>query len=152
MWKTIILLAVCLILALSFYQGNAPASLDVVEIKEKLFIAQLNDIYLNQDDYLGKTIKYEGMFTRYLLAVLAGKGTTCYLVYRNSPGCCGADGMAGFVVAWPDGSDKTYPSENDWCEVVGTLETHEENGQSYLRIVLDSLTVKSKRGAEFVSQ
>jgi len=149
MGKTIILLAVCLMLALSFYQGTAPASRDVVEIKEKLFIAQLNDVYLNQDDYLGKTIKYEGMFTRFLLA---GKGTTYCLVYRNSPGCCGADGMAGFVVAWPDGTDKTYPSENDWCEVVGTLETYEENGQSHLRIILDSLTVKSKRGAEFVSQ
>ena len=160
MRKTAMLLVACLTFALSVPTVGMPgqpaeqsarqiSSGDVVEIKEKLFLAQLNDVYLNQDDYLGKTIKYEGMFTKH---VWAEKRMTYYLVYRNSPGCCGADGMAGFLVVWPDGTDKTYPSENDWCEVVGTLEAYEENGQSDLRIILDSLTVKSKRGAEFVSR
>ncbi|HWS28901.1 MAG TPA: hypothetical protein VN512_02180 [Clostridia bacterium] len=185
MKKTAMLLAVCLLLALSGCQGNAlggstaesaaidsPAVLnspdgaeqtvrsaepaetqntddDVVEIKEKLFIAQLNDIYLNSDDYLGKTIRYEGMFAQYTWDEM---DMTYYLVYRKSPGCCGTDGQAGFEIVWPDGSEKTYPSENDWCEVVGTLESYEEFGQSYLRIVLDTLTVKAERGAEFVSQ
>ena len=125
------------------------ANSDMVEIKEKTFIAQINDIYLNQDDYLGKTIKYEGMFTSYTWEEV---GMTYYFVYRQSPGCCGMDGQAGFEVLWPDGSNKSYPNENDWCEVVGTLGIYEEDECSYLHIVLDSLTVKSKRGAEFVSQ
>ncbi|MDR3051105.1 MAG: hypothetical protein LBU67_05235 [Oscillospiraceae bacterium] len=126
-----------------------PMDSDTVEITESLFIAQLNDVYLNQDDYLGKKIRYEGMFTQYSWTET---NMTYYLVYRNSPGCCGADGQAGFEVVWPKGSDKTYPTENDWCEVTGTLETYDENGQSYLHIVLDSLTVKGERGAAFVSQ
>ena len=128
---------------------NQVSNGDMVEIKEKMFIAQLNDVYLNQDDYLGRTIKYEGMFTAYTWEEM---GMTYCLVYRQSPGCCGADGQAGFEVVWPDGSSKSYPNENDWCEVVGTLETYEEYGASYLHIILDSLTVKSERGAEFVSQ
>lgn len=122
---------------------------DVVEITEKLFIAQTNDIYLNYEDYIGKTIKYEGLFTQY---TWEEADMTYYLVYRKSPGCCGADGQAGFEVIWPDDSDNTYPNENDWVEVVGRLESYEELGQSYLRISLDSLTVKSERGADFVSQ
>jgi hypothetical protein len=121
----------------------------MVEIKENLFLTQLNDIFLNQADYLGKTIKYEGIFTSY---TWAEKNMTCYFVYRKSPGCCGADGQAGFEVVWPDDADKTYPKENDWCEVVGTLEQYDEDGQQYLRIALSSLTVKEKRGAEFVNQ
>ena len=122
---------------------------DMVEITENLFLAQLNEVYLNQDDYIGKKIKYEGMFTQYSWEET---GMTYYLVYRNSPGCCGTDGQAGFEVVRPEGSDMTYPAENDWCEVVGTLATYDENGQSYLHIVLDSLTVLDARGAEFVSQ
>jgi putative membrane protein len=121
---------------------------EVVEITEKLFIAQLNDIYLNQGEYIGKKIKYEGMFTQYSWEET---GMTYHLVYRKSPGCCGADGRAGFEVLWPNDLE-TYPNENDWCEVVGTLETYDENGQSYLHIVLDSLTVLETRGEEFVSQ
>ncbi|MDR0531357.1 MAG: hypothetical protein LBG83_04750 [Oscillospiraceae bacterium] len=126
-----------------------PAAGTVVEIKEKMFVGQLNDIYLNRNDYLGKTIKYEGMFTKY---TWEENNMTYYMVYRNSPGCCGADGEAGFEVAWPKGAGKGYPKENDWCEVVGTLESYEEDGQSFLRLALDSLTVLKKRGAEFVSQ
>ena len=122
---------------------------DIVEIRERMFIAQLNDIYLNQNDYLGKTIKYEGMFTSYTWEEM---GLSYYLVYRRSPGCCGADGQAGFEVVWPDGSNESFPNENDWCEVVGTLDNYDEDGYIYLHIILDSLTVKSERGAEFVSQ
>ncbi len=177
MRKTVFLPALCLLLILSGCQrypladgtspgaaqdaapaqsapddGAQPASSQadgVVEIKEKMFIAQLNDIYLNQDDYLGKTIRYEGMFTQYHWD---DTDMTYYMVYRQSPGCCGADGQAGFEVVWPEGADSTYPSENDWCQVVGTLEAYDEAGQSYLHIVLDSLTVLQERGAEFVSQ
>ncbi|MDR3270345.1 MAG: hypothetical protein LBT32_02365, partial [Peptococcaceae bacterium] len=41
------------------------ASGDILEIKEKMFVAQTNDIYYNAEDYLGKTLKYEGLFTVY---------------------------------------------------------------------------------------
>jgi uncharacterized membrane protein YcgQ (UPF0703/DUF1980 family) len=131
--------------------GGQPSdrSGEVVEIPEKLFLAQLNDICLNPDDYMGKTIKYQGMLTFYYWDET---DKNYYLVYRQSPGCCGADGQAGFEVIWPEGVDKGYPNENDWCEVVGTLESYVEFGQTYLRIRLESLTVLQERGLEFVSQ
>jgi zinc transport system permease protein len=128
---------------------SSPQSDDsVYEIKEKMFIAQLNDVYLNTEEYLGKKIKYEGLFTLYHWEET--NKTYCQ-VYRQSPGCCGADGQAGFEVYWPE-SDKVYPNENDWCEVIGTLETYQEDGMEYLQIALDSLTIKSERGLEFVTQ
>lgn len=121
----------------------------VVEIKEKMFIAQLNDIFLNPNDYVGKKIKYEGIFHEFFWEKT---GKTYYQVYRKSPGCCGADGQAGFEVVWPKGEEKGFPQIDDWCEVVGTLELYEEDGDSFLHIVLDSLKIKADRGAEFVSQ
>jgi len=115
-----------------------------VEIKEKMFIAQTNDIYLNAEDYIGKTIKYEGIFDSYTWE----EDLTYYAVIRYGPGCCGTDGNAGFEVVW----DNDYPEKDEWVEVIGTLEAYEESGWQYLRLNLSSLTVLSTRGAEYVSQ
>jgi hypothetical protein len=119
-----------------------------LEIKEKMFIAQTNDIYLNVEDYLGRTVKLEGLFkmTRY-----EDMDRTYCFVLRYGPGCCGNDGSAGFEVAW-ETPEKDYPAEDDWVEAVGVLSNYEEDGYPYLYLVLSSLTIKQERGAEFVSQ
>ncbi len=118
---------------------------DLVEIREKLFIAQINDIYLNAEDYLGKTIKYEGIFDSF---TWEETGDIYYYVIRYGPGCCGTDGNAGFEIAW----EGENPALNDWVEVIGVLELYEEDGRQYLRINVSSLTVLTTRGAEYVSQ
>jgi len=117
---------------------------DVIEIKENLFIAQTNDIYINTEDYLGRTIKYEGIFDYYFWEEA---DTTYYYVIRYGPGCCGYDGTAGFEVIW----DGDYPEQNDWVEAIGVLETYEENGMQYLRLQLTFLAVLDERGAEYVA-
>ncbi len=118
---------------------------DIIEIKEKMFIAQTNDIYFNPVDYLGKTIKYEGIFN---VHEVPETDTRYYSVIRYGPGCCGVDAYAGFEVIW----DKDYPEQEDWVEAVGVLKEYEENGYQYLRLELTSLTVLSTRGEEYVYQ
>jgi zinc transport system permease protein len=123
-----------------------PSSGEIVEIREKMFIAQTNDVYLNPEDYMGKTIKLEGLFK-----TEAGYGNTSYcFVIRYGPGCCGYDGNAGFEVAWD--ASRTYPTEDAWVEAVGVLSSYEEDGFPYLYLALSDLTVKEDRGAEFVTQ
>jgi len=117
---------------------------DVVEITEKLFIARTNDIYINTEDYLGKTIKYEGIF---MSDYWEDTDTTYRYVIRYGPGCCGYDSNAGFEVVW----DGDYPEENDWVEAVGVLEIYEEDGDEYLQLQLTALTVLDERGEEYVS-
>ncbi|MDR1390253.1 MAG: metal ABC transporter permease [Treponema sp.] len=120
----------------------------IVEIKEKMFIAQTNDVYLNAEDYLGKIFKLEGLFKSDSYADLSR--TYCF-VLRNGPGCCGNDGSVGFEVSW--GEDKPMPKNDDWVEAVGTLSYYEEDDFPYLYLALSSLTVKNgKRGAEYVVQ
>lgn len=118
---------------------------EIVEIKEKMFIAETNEIYLNKEEYIGKKIKLEGMFDE---QHSEEKDKTYYHVYRNGPGCCGNDGVAGFEVIW----DKEYPKINDWVEAIGTLEEYEDEGYHYMRIRLTELNVLEERGKEFVSQ
>lgn len=122
-----------------------PSSGDVIEIKEKMFIAQTNDIYLNPQDYLGKTISYEGLFKS---SYWEPDDITYYFVIRYGPGCCGFDGDAGFEVVW----NGDWPEENAWCSVTGVLEQYEDSGFQSLRLLLTSLTVKEDRGAEYVFQ
>jgi uncharacterized membrane protein YcgQ (UPF0703/DUF1980 family) len=119
---------------------------DIVEIKEKMFVAQTNDVYINPDEYLGRTIKLEGMFGLDL-----EMSPPVYYVFRYGPGCCGYDANAGFEVVWKD--EKTaYPNENDWVEAAGVLENYEDDGEPYLRLALTSLVVKAERGLETVEQ
>ena len=120
----------------------------VVEIKEKLFIAQTNDVYENPEDYLGKTLKVEGLFQYY--DPIAGD-EPYYFVIRYGPGCCGNDGNVGFEVLWEHG-EGAYPPADAWVEAQGVLKRYEEDGYPYICVSLSSLKVLNKRGAEFVTQ
>mgnify|MGYP001062721975 FL=1 len=93
--------------------------------------------------FIGKTIKIEGMYTTEKF-----NNNEYHYVYRVGPGCCGNDGsMCGFEMTY----DGEYPKDNDWIEVVGVLETYVEDGQTYLNLKADSVTVMEKRGSETVT-
>jgi zinc transport system permease protein len=126
-----------------------PVEKKVVEITEKLFIAQTNDIYLNAGDYMGSTIKLQGLFKK---AQYETRAEPYCFVLRYGPGCCGDDGNAGFEVAFRNGSLPAYPEEDDWVEAVGVLKSYVEDDYPYLYIELSSLDVLDERGAEFVTQ
>jgi zinc transport system permease protein len=121
----------------------------LIEIREKMFIAQTNDIYQNAEDYLGKTIKLQGLFKR---DQYAGNDAEYCFVLRYGPGCCGIDSNAGFEVAWDRLPEKPYPNEDDWVEATGNLGFYEEDGYPYLYLALSSLEVLDERGAEYVAQ
>lgn len=118
-----------------------------VEIKEKLFIAQTNDVYINTDEYLGKRIKLEGMFFSYEYPPTEER---IKLVIRYGPGCCGDDGNAGFEV-YLDDDAIALPEDNAWVEVIGELEWFQRENTWSIRLNVSHLEVKQERGAEMVT-
>jgi putative membrane protein len=119
---------------------------EAITITEKMYVSYINDIYTNPEKYLGKRIQIEGMYT---LNYYDETDTTYHYVYRVGPGCCGNDGsMCGFEFL----TTGDLPVENDWIEVVGTLEQYEENGDVYLTLNDSTVTVKQERGKENVNQ
>ncbi len=115
----------------------------VLEIGEKLFITQINDMYYNFQDYEDKTIIVEGMYALFV----NGEGGSYPGVYRLGPGCCGNDGWGGFMLYY----DGELPQENDWIRVTGTPElVKDEKGYSSLFLHVSSLVIMDERGAEFV--
>jgi putative membrane protein len=125
-------------------QDAASSSQGVIELTEKMYVTYINEIYTNYDDYIGRTIKLQGMFgSEYYDA----NKTTYYYVYRVGPGCCGNDGsMCGFEFTW----DGEMPQDNDWIQVVGTLNKYDLDGQTYLTLKASSVTKMAVRGAENV--
>lgn len=118
---------------------------DIIEIKEKMFIQQVNDVFYNFDMYKDKTIKIQGFIYIY---TDESTGNKFYYVIRNTPGCCGNDGTAGFEIKW----DKEYPEENEWVEAIGILKGEEVAYGVIPYIDLTSLEVKQERGLDFVAQ
>jgi uncharacterized membrane protein YcgQ (UPF0703/DUF1980 family) len=118
---------------------------DIFEIREKFFIQQCNDIYLNPDKYMGRTVKLEGMYDEFKNEE---KGRTERYVIRFGPGCCGNDGVAGFEFFY-DG--QVAPKQDDWIEVTGIVGMiNGDDGEEYIVLDKSSLRVMAKRGRETV--
>jgi zinc transport system permease protein len=125
----------------------------IIKINERVFIGQVNDVYLNPNDYLGKTVRLEGLF--FASEVSEWQEEPYYMVIRYGPGgCCGIDGLVGFEVAWTGNKRNLgYPQNDSWVEATGQIKLYgEEEYMQFLYIDLQSLKVLDKRGKEQVSQ
>lgn len=118
---------------------------NVLEIGEKMFLTQINDIYNNFELYQDKTIIVEGMYALFYAPDGAVESPG---VYRRGPGCCGNDGWGGFMLRY----DGELPAENDWIRVTGTPELVKDGYYANLYLNVSSLEIKEERGAEFVAQ
>ncbi len=116
----------------------------ILEIKDKLFLTQINDIYFNYESYKDKTIIVEGMFT-YFVSYLDDSEVPA--VFRFGPGCCGNDGWGGFLLDWKG----TYPEDNDWIKVTGKPVIKTTGGYQDLFLEVMSIEIKAERGNEYVS-
>ena len=147
--KKIVVLVVVVFLVLAF--GTSLYGCDTggeVVINENTFVMRINDIRMNMDHYLGRTIRYEGVFQAY--GQDEETGEIYYRVVRqgfDAAGCCVVP--VGFSVVWED-SNEEYPDDDEWVEVVGVLGTVTRGGTVFLVIELESLIVLEERGNEIV--
>lgn len=116
---------------------------NILEITDNYFIEQTNDIYYNTDDYIDKTIKIAGLIYTY---EDYNSGEKYYAVVRNTPGCCGNDGLAGVDIRY----DGEYPEEDTWVEIVGKIKTDVVAGEEIPAIQVISLQ-ETEEGTTFVT-
>ena len=139
---------------------EAAAAPDIV-FKEATYVTLINDVYNNPNNYLGKTIQIDGMYT--LEDFTSKNGKIYYYVYRQGPGCCGNDGsMCGFEFTSADGTYPSYvPQSGDansahpWIKVTGVLEQYYEGEGDqktgpYFTLSNAKYEVMNERGAEIV--
>jgi len=133
-----LLLAVLLLTGCSGGSGD-----DVIEIGERHFVNQVDEIFLNSSQYLGRTIRYAGMFRTFNWPAT---GEEFYFVIRYTFGCCGEEPI-GFELN-PDGLD-LLPN-GTWVEITGVLERYEDAEFSSLLLRVVSMVELDEPGAEFV--
>ncbi|MDR1875726.1 MAG: hypothetical protein LBQ90_12035 [Synergistaceae bacterium] len=144
--KFLVALAVLAFTVSAGRRASAAGDSKIFEIREKMFIEQCNDIYLNPDDYAGRRIKLEGIYEE---NVDEESGEIFRYVFRYGPGCCGNDGVAGFECVVEPGA---LPKRGDWVEAIGTVEVGQDaDGLDYVVLKPSRLTVMEKRGAEYVN-
>ena len=137
-----ILLLYCVLVLPAKSPEDSPAEKKIVEIKEKFFIQQCNDVYFNFKDYKDTVIKVEG-----ICEILPEEFTFTYNLFRNTPGCCGDDGRIGFMF---DYDGETELKANDWISVIANVAVNQEHGFTLVYLDIIDITVKAERGAEFV--
>ena len=133
-----------LLLPLTACAGGGGSEDGVIEIGDRFFAAEFNEIQFNHAQYLGREIRYEGNFWA---SYWPASGKVHYFVTRMLFGCCGDDGFIGFELRL----DGFEPFEDDtWVEVTGILEAYEFEGQTFLRLAVTSLVELPERGNEWV--
>ena len=141
MKKSIVLLTAVLLLA-AFLAGCSDDNDEIIEVSDRFFINQVMSIIINSDQYLGRTIQYEGVFW-----IAEHEGLEYHFALRFIFDCCGNDGFIGFEL----NLDGIEPLPHDaWVEVVGVLETSVGNALNPVRLRVISLTELEERGNEFV--
>ena len=143
---SVCLLVILAMLAILGGCGNSAADGDdVFEITERFFAVQMFEVLMDSENFLGRTIRYEGVFTsQYWDAT----GEYFHLVYRYTEGCCGPEEPIGLEVYL---NDLPQPSTGAWVEVTGILERFYADGVGFLRLNVVSLVEMDVRGSEFVS-
>ena len=125
-----------------------PRVADIVEIRERMFVTQINEIYMNAGDYLGRAIKLEGIFK-----ILHNEGDAVFLVIRYAPdGCCGTRGFSGFEVKADANLARHFPADDSWVEATGVLKEYGIGFNKFLYLELFSLKALNTRGEEFVTR
>ncbi|MBQ3414379.1 MAG: hypothetical protein IJH39_03350 [Clostridia bacterium] len=129
-------------IATSKETSQSKTSEEIIEITDNYFIEQTNDVYINLKEYLGKTVKLQGLIYTYD----DKNGNTYYAVVRNTPGCCGNDGLAGIDIKY----NGNYPAVDTWVEVEGVIESYKVN--NYDTPVLNIKSIKeTEKGITFVT-
>ena len=115
---------------------------DILVIGDRFFVNQVHNIFLNTPQYLGRTIRYEGIFR---ILYWPPEYTHYHVVMRYAASCCSREPI-GFFIRLPDSLD-TIPPDHAWVEITGVLEFHED---SLLIVNAISLIEMEERGFQFV--
>ncbi len=114
---------------------------DVKVITDDVFVGYTNDMFYNPKTYNGQVVQLEGLI--YIDYYFQEDGE--FFVTRNTPGCCGDDGLAGLQIEY----DGVIPVEGTWVTVKGVWQDSDYSSNGWALQVY-SLEV-TEPGDEFLN-
>jgi len=110
---------------------------DTVVISERFFANEMQEVVLNHQQYLGRTIQFEGMFR-----TISVSDVDRFLVMRYHDGCCGEEPVGLEVIL----GDFEPFAQDAWVEVTGILEV----AGGFLVLEVTNIRELSVRGREVI--
>ncbi len=115
---------------------------DLTVLSSTMVYAEVFAMMSSPEDYVGKTVKMQGTFSRGQLYAADGSlsdgGMVFACIVQDATACC-AQGIP-FDLAGDYEYPQDYPELGDTITVIGTFEIHEQEGMQFCRL----------RDAEFV--
>jgi len=133
MKKAVIALCLCVLIAGcgSGAAEEVSGILDLTEMSSKMVYGAVFDIMNNPDNYLGQTMKIDGVYAPSYYGVT--DQTYHYVVIADALACC----QQGIEFICEGGGD--YPAEGDAIEIVGVFGKYEELGETYYYLLTDGV-------------
>jgi len=94
---------------------------EIYEVSNRFFTQQMHGIMFNSENFVGRTIRYEGVFMRAFCDIVEGN---FYYVAQYGDDCCGG-GIIGFEIYLDEPLNVEVFT---WVEVTGVLEEHHIDG------------------------
>ncbi len=120
-------------------KGDANVDYDLTRMGSDMVYATVYQLMVNPDDYVGKTIKMNGLY--YATYYEPTDQYYHYCIIEDAAACC----AQGLEFVWGDGSHvypDEYPVENAEIIVTGVFETYQEEGDSNLYCQLKDATME----------
>lgn len=110
---------------------------DLTTLSSTMVYAEVYNMYMYPDDYIGEIVKMEGTF--YVLEVEETGMRYFSVIIEDALGCCaqGVEFELAGDYAYPD----DYPEIDSVVTVIGEFETYEEYGTLYCRLKDATLTI-----------
>lgn len=110
-------------------ENAAKPELDLTELSSTMVYAEVYNMMLRPEEYLGRTIRMEGQFSLY-----QGADRDYYAcIIKDATACC-AQGIE-FVLKENFASPRSFPEVGDKITVSGTFDIYTENGGSFCQLV-----------------
>lgn len=112
--------------------------IDLTDMSSTMIYAEVYNMMVSPDAYLGKTIKIEGP---YYPSYYEGTGKYYhYVIVEDATACC----SQGLEFSWQGLHlyPEDYPEEGERIILEGVYKSYEEEGKIYYHIVTDDYTVK----------
>lgn len=111
-----------------------------VQLKDDYFLTNINDMYLNHNGYLGKTISYEGF-------IFNDKESNVMVVGRDYY-CCGYD---AYIVGLECEYNGIKLSDNLWVKIKGVIQLKDNVKEAYPYVKVTSIVKLNEAGQRYVS-
>lgn len=117
-------------------EPDSSVDIDLTALNKNMVYATVNNMVLNPDEYLGKTIKAKGPYKPLFYDVTGNYYH--YILIEDALACC----QSGLEFIWDEGNHvypDEYPAEGEMLEIVGHLDCYQEEDYTYYYIATDKL-------------